>query len=161
MGKFNFKDLDDFEKIKSDAETFYQSIGEVFCPYFQEKIPLNTKGLKHLKFKADQQARTNQDQYTRLKLLRLAPEVLKKSHTVQGVWETRKFEELKTNSKWKRILKDVKFYEFIAVLENVRVKVIVKEVEGGQRHFWSVIPFWSIDKATSKRILHSGDLEHD
>lgn len=161
MGKFNFKDLDDFVKIKAEAEVFYQSIEEVFCPYFQEKIPFNVKGLKHLKFKADQQARTSQDQYTRLKLLRLAPEVLTKSHTVQGIWETKKFEELKTNSKWKHILKDVKFYEFIAVLENVRVKVIVKEAEGGQRHFRSVIPFWSIDKSTSKRILHSGDPEHD
>ena len=82
MGKFNFKDLDDFEKIKTGAENFYQSVGEIFCPYFQEKIPFNVKGLKHLKFKADQQARANQDQYARLKLLRLAPEVLKKSHTV-------------------------------------------------------------------------------
>ena len=58
-------------------------------------------------------------------------------------------------------MKDVSYYEFIAVLDSVRVKVIVKEVAGGEKHFWSVIPFWGIDKNTSRRILHSGDLEHD
>ena len=58
-------------------------------------------------------------------------------------------------------MKDVIYYEFIAVINNIRVKVIVKEVLGGEKHFWSVIPFWGIDKATNKRILHSGDLEND
>ena len=161
MGKFNFKDQEDFEKIKAEAETFYETIQEVYCPYFKEKIAFNIKGLKHLKFKSDRQARTSNDQYARLRLLRFAPEVLKNSHTVQGIWETRRFEEQKTNSRWKHILKDVCFYEFIAVLENIRIKVIVKEVFGGQKHFWSVIPFWGINKETSKRILHSGDLDHD
>ena len=30
-----------------------------------------------------------------------------------------------------------------------------------EEDFCSVIPFWGIDKATSKRILHSGDIEND
>ena len=161
MGKFNFKNQEDFEKIKVEAETFYATLQDVFCPYFKEKIAFNVKGLKHLKFKSDRQARSHEDQYARLKLLHFASEALKKSYTVQGIWETKKFEAQKTNNHWEHILKEVKFYEFIAVLDNVRVKVIIKEVYGGQKHFWSVIPFWGIDKITSKRILHSGDPEHD
>ena len=58
-------------------------------------------------------------------------------------------------------MKEVTYYEFIAVVNTVRVKVIIKEVLGGEKHFWSVIPFWGIDKVTSKRILHSGDPEND
>jgi hypothetical protein len=54
MGKFNFK-KNDFKKIKKEAEKFYDSVEEVYCPYFNEKITFNTKGLKHLKFKDDQQ----------------------------------------------------------------------------------------------------------
>ena len=161
MGKFNFTNQEDFEKVRTEAESFYESIKEVFCPYFQEKIAFNAKGLKHLKFKSDRQARSNEDQYARLKLFRFAPEVLKKSHTIQGVWETKKFEAQKTNSRWEHILISVRFYEFIAVIENIRVKVIIKEVQGGEKHFWSVIPYWGIDKDNSKRILHSGDPEHD
>ena len=161
MGKFNFKDEQNFEKVKNDAENFYSNAGEVYCPYFKEKISFNAKGLRHLKFKTDKQARSRNDQYTRLKLIHIAPEILKVSHTVQGIWKTRQFESQKTNSRWEHIMKEVIFYEFIAVLDNMRAKVIVKQVYGGKKHFWSVIPYWRIDKNNSKRILHSGDPEHD
>jgi len=79
MGKFNFKDEEDFNKIKKEAESFYKTIGKVKCPYFKEKIIFNAKGLRHLKFKSDQQARIKTDQYSRLKLLRFVPQILKKS----------------------------------------------------------------------------------
>jgi hypothetical protein len=42
-----------------------------------------------------------------------------------------------------------------------KFNIIVKQIEGGDKHFWSVIPFWGVDKATSKRILHSGNPESD
>jgi len=161
MGTFNFKGEKDFEIVKARAEEFYASLREVHCPYFGEKIAFNAKGLRHLKFKSDQQARSRDEQYTRFKLLHHAPEALKNSSTVEGIWHTKKFEEQKTNSRWERMIKEVVFYEFIAVLDNVRMKVIVKEVRGGEKHFWSVIPHWGIDKISSKRILHSGDPEHD
>lgn len=161
MGKFNFKDEKDFLKIKGEAEEFYKTIDNIYCPYLKEKVAFNTKGLKHLKFKSNRQARPRKDQYSRLKLICLAPEVLKQSHTLQGIWQIRRFETQKMNSRWEQIMKDVTYYEFIAVVDNVRVRVIIKQVLGGEKHFWSVIPFWGIDKTTSKRILHSGDLEND
>lgn len=160
MGKFNLNE-EDFEKIKADAETFYGTVGEVRCPYFGEGVAFNVKGLKHLKFKADRVARSRKDQYARLKLLHLAPEVLKMSRTLQGTWETKRFEVVKVNSRWEKLMKDVVFYEFVAVIDNVRVKVIVKEVDGGEKYFWSVIPYWGIDKENSRRVLYTGDLEHD
>ncbi len=162
MGKFNFKNQEDFEEIKIKAEKFYKTIGEIYCPYFQEKIAFNAKGLRHLKFKSDQKARSRKDQYSRLRLLGFAPEVLRLSHTLQGIWSTRRFEDEKTNSRWERMMKEVIFYEFVAVLKNIRVRVIVKEVQGGEkRYFWSIIPFWGIDKTTRKRILYSGHPEYD
>jgi len=160
MGKFNL-DETDFDGVKKDAESFYETIGEVYSPYFKAKISFNAKGFKHLKFKSDRQARSRKDQYARLKLLRIAPQILKMSHTLQGVWQTKRFEALKTNNRWEYIMKEVTFYEFIAVLENIRAKVIVKEVHGGEKHFWSVIPYWGIDKEKRKRILYSGNPEHD
>ena len=161
MGKFNFKDSIDFESVREKAEAFYATIDAVHCPYFQSKVAFNAKGIRHLKFKSDEVARSREDQYSRLKLVHLAPEVLKLSKTVQGIWSTQCFEIQKTNSRWERSLKNVTFYEFMAVLSNVRVKVIVKEVLGGEKHFWSIIPFWGVDKNNSKRFLHSGDPEND
>jgi len=161
MGKFNFKDETDFDKVRTDAEAFYVGIGATHCPYFDNDIAFNAKGLRHLKFISDRQARPHKDQYSRLKLINYAPKVLQLSRTVQGIWSVKRFENQKTNNRWERVIKNVVYYEFIAVLDSVRVKVIVKEVEGGEKHFWSIIPFWGIDKNTSKRILHSGDPEHD
>ncbi len=160
MARFRFNKTD-FLKTKKKAEKFYKTIKFVRCPYFGKKIAFNSKGLKHLKFKSEKKARPHKDQYPRLRLLFLAPEVLKKSHTLQGIWTTKCFEVQKVNNRWDHVMKEVVFYEFIAVLDNVRIKVIIKEVLGGKKYFWSVTPFWGIDKLAKKRILHSGNPKKD
>lgn len=161
MGKFNFNDEQDFEEVKKRAEALYAAVHTVRCPYFGKGVVFNAKGWEHLKFRGRDRTRSRHDQYVRFKLFPLAQEVLQRSHTVQGIWKTRKFEAQRTNSRWEHILKEVVFYEFIAVLENVRLKVVVKETREGERYFWSVIPYWKVDVPNSKRILHSGDLESD
>jgi hypothetical protein len=160
--RFAYNDGADFDAVKEKAEALYETLSEVACPYFgNEKVAFNARGIRHLKFKADEKARPRQDQYARLKLLHLAPQVLKLSRTVQGIWQTKQFELEKTHSRWERILRDVCFYEFIAVLDDVRIKVIVKQVAGGERFFWSIIPFWKLEDGTYRRILHNIDAEYD
>ncbi|MCG2699925.1 hypothetical protein L6274_02640 [Candidatus Parcubacteria bacterium] len=161
MGKFNFKDEQDFQKVSSDAEAFYVAIGEIHCPYFGEKIIFNTAGFKHLKFKSDKVARSRFEQYARLKLINLAPQALSLSRTVQGIWATKCFERIRVHSRTDTVLKPVSYFEFIAVLDNVRVKVIVKQIDSGRKFFWSIIPYWKIDSVNSRRILHSGKPEND
>ena len=117
-----------FNKIKSQGEEFYKSVDEIYCPYFKEKISFNAQGLEHLKFKQREKARYEQDQYMRFKLIYLAPEVLKISSSVQGIWETKRFEYIKIHKKWLNILKDITYYEFIAVIKRNRVKIIVKQM---------------------------------
>lgn len=152
---------EEFEKVKSAGEFFYKSIVEVYCPYFKEKIAFNAQGLEHLKFKQREKARYEKDQYMRFKLIAVAPEILKISSSLQGIWETKKFEYIKINKKWVNILKDVTYYEFIAVIKRNRVKIIVKQVDGGRKIFWSIIPFWGMNKETMTRILYEGNPEED
>ncbi len=154
-------DLENFEEVRIKGEGFYKTLINVHCPYFEEKISFNTQGLTHLKFKQERKARPQQDQYMRLKLLHLAPIVLRTSATLQGVWETKNFERIRANSRTETILKTVTYYEFVAVVEKVRVKVIVKQIDGGEKFFWSIIPYWRIDKNTNKRKLYSGYPEED
>jgi len=97
----------------------------------------------------------------RFKLLHLAPDVIRNSKTLQGIWETKSFEKIRVHGRTDIILKDVEYYEFVAVTEDVRVKVIVKQIEEGKRYFWSIIPYWKVDKKTQKRKLHSGYPEED
>jgi hypothetical protein len=133
----------------------------VKCPYLNKEVAFNSKGIRHLKFKSDTQARPHADQYARLKLLYLAPKIVAASRTVQGICKMRHFETEKMHSRWEDKLRDVTYYEFIAVMDNLRVKVIVKQVGTGEPYFWSIIPYWGVDDTTHKRILHSGRPDKD
>lgn len=150
-----------FQKTKEKAEATYQAVGSVNCPYLKAQVNFDATGLAHIKFKSWTRPRSPFDQYVRLKLLHLAPEVLRSSHTVQGIWNTSLWERRKKHGQWEKILKPVTYYEFVAVIGKVRVKVIVKLVEGGELHFWSIIPFWRMNEVTKNRKLYDGDLEND
>ncbi len=155
------KQIEDFETIKLKAEQTYKTFGEVYCPYLKEKVIFNSFGLEHLKFKQHRKARSEQDQSMRFKLLYLIPEVIKASHTLQGILETKRFEYIKVNNRWERILKIVTYYEFIAVIGRNRIKVVIKQIGNNQKIFWSIIPSWGMNKNTMTRILHNGTLEED
>ncbi len=133
--------MEDFEDIRQKGEMLYKTFGEVYCPYFKDKVAFNALGLEHIKFKRRERARPEQDQYMRFKLVHLAPNVLHISHTLQGMLEMKKFEHVRMHSRTQSVLKLVTYYEFIALIKRDRVKVIVKQIENGQRFFWSIIPF--------------------
>lgn len=155
--------IERLNKIKEDAEIFYRSIGEVHCPYIGVKIAFNVKGLDHIIFKHWNRTRSTLEQYMRLKLLRLAPDIIRSSHTLQEFYETNRLERQKINARWEQRLIRVRYYGFVAVINKARVKIVVKEIEGGKPFFWSIIPFWKNRKdefsVKIKRILHEGDLE--
>ncbi len=155
-------DVEKFKKIKEEVEEFYKQINEVYCPYFKETISFNVKGLDHIKFKDWNRTRLIEDQYFRLKFLKLAPEVIKKSNTLQEYRETQNFERQKINSRWERRMTLVKYYAFIAIMNSVRIKVIIKEITGGKKFFWSICPFWKQRKkydGTIEKALYEGNLE--
>lgn len=155
----------DFAEIVAKGEGFFKSVGSVRCPYFMEPVHFNARGLEHLKFKRHNNARPANDQYIRFKLLHLAPEVLRLSRTIQGIYETQRFERIRSHGRTDTILKLVTYYEFIAVLKKVRIKVIVKQIENGEKFFWSIIPYWGTVKGGSactwKRRMHNGNPEED
>ena len=142
-----------FNEIKLKGEDLYRNIGEVYCPYLKCKISFNSQGLEHLKFKRREKTRDTKDQYMRFRLIQLAPEILKASHTLQGILETKKFERVRTNGRTENILKPVTYYEFIAVVKRNRVRVVVKQVDEGEKFFWSLIPFWKMNENTMKGLF--------
>ena len=150
-----------FNNLKFKNEELYKSIGEIYCPYFKEKIIFNAKGLEHLKFKGKNHACSRDDQYIRLKLLHLAPKILKLSNTIQGFSERKVFELNRSNHRNEKILVNVTYYEFVAVLEEFRVRIIIKKVGTAPKHFWSIIPHWKVDKISGKRKMNYGNPEDD
>ncbi|OGL87454.1 hypothetical protein A3I40_02635 [Candidatus Uhrbacteria bacterium RIFCSPLOWO2_02_FULL_48_12] len=150
-----------FKEVKEKGEALYKSLGEVYCPYFKEKVSFNAKGLEHLKFKKKHHARSAEDQYVRFRILKLAPEILKQTKTIQGISEQKVFELNRSNQRNEYVMADALYYEFVAILEKTRVRVIVKQIGTAPKYFWSVIPFWKINKENGKRKLHYGSPEYD
>ncbi|MEK7463019.1 MAG: hypothetical protein AAB621_01480 [Patescibacteria group bacterium] len=157
----NKEKVEDFDEVIIKGEETYKTFSPIRCPYLESEVHFNAQGLEHLKFKRRGQARSLHDQHMRFKLLKLAPDVLKLSRTVQGIWETKHFERVRVHSRTDTILKPVIYYEFIAILNRIRIKVVVKQIDNGEKFFWSIIPFWGMNKETKKRKMHGGNPEED
>lgn len=155
-------DLKKFKLIREESIKRYNKIGSVHCPYFGEKIIFNNRGLRHLRFKSWNRSRSISDQYMRFRLLDLAVQVIKKSNTLQEYSEAKNLERIQINSRWEQRAVRVNYYGFVAIIDELRIKVIVKEINRGQKLFWSLIPCWKQDrKFLNKKIFHLGNLEED
>ena len=150
---------EEFEKVKSIAEAEYKKIGDVQCPFLKTTVSFNAKGLDHLKLKRWNHAREKKDQWVRLKLLHLASEVIKSSHTLQGIDEGNKFERIKINSRWEKKMVRVAYYEFISVLQGCRIRIVVKKIDDGPAYFWSIVPYWK--QGTFGKKMFEGNPEVD
>jgi hypothetical protein len=150
-----------FESISKKAEEKYKLIAPTYCPYLKDKVNFNARGLDHIRFKAWNRRRSRFDQFTRLKLIPLAPKILSLSHTVQGKWCRKEWQRVKRHGRWEKHPREVVYFEFVAVINNARAKVIVKEIVGGQKFFWSLIPFWRMNEITKARKLYDSDIEND
>ncbi len=161
-------EIDDekFEEVKKQAEEFYKTIGTIKCPYLKTNVHFNTEGFEHLLSKSWNRGRSRVEQYTRLRLLPLAVRIIAKTATLQEFDERKIFVRQKINSRWEKRLKAVTYYVFIAVIRdhNVRLKVIVKEIEGGIRFFHSLYPSWKVTtdgNGHSRKVFYSGNPEDD
>jgi len=157
---------DKLNSVKLEAKLFYNQIGSVECPYLKELVRFNEDGFGHLLSKSWNRGRSSVEQYTRLKILPKVIEVIKNSHTLQEYNEIEIIVRQKTNYRWAKKLKTVKYYVFIALLvkHNFRLKIVIKQIEGGKPFFWSVYPAWKIvkdGKGNKKKIFYTGNLEED
>ncbi len=154
-----------FNQRKIEAESFYKSIGPIKCPYFNgDCVYFNSQGFEHLVFKEWNKTRSQQEQYTRFRLLPLAVSVIKKSGTLQEFDERKLFVRRKSKDGWNKIMKIVKYYIFVAIVGELRLKVIIKEIEGGQKNFHSVYPSWQVvvdDGGVKKKKFFTGEPETD
>ena len=141
-------DQEKFNKLRQQAEKDYEAIGKIKCPYLKDDIHFNSVGFQHLLFKSWNRTRSEVEQYNRLKLLPLAIEVISKSNTLQEYDERKEFVRQKTNSRWCKTLKLVRYYAFVAVIRDkeIRIKIIVKEIEGGAKIFYSLYPLFRVVK---------------
>jgi len=151
---------DEFVAVLQKAHAYYATIVRVFCPYLRGDVQFNSQGMEHLRRKSWNRGRPRHDQFMRLKHLAIAPAILRLSATVQGVWHGHERNRRRRHGRWEEHFKPATFYEFVAVMEDRRFKVIVKQTSDGEIVFWSLIPFWR-QKGQGSRVLHDGNLGED
>ena len=151
---------EEFQEVRQRATALYSAFERIRCPYLENDVHFNTDGFRHLLFKSWNRGRDRRDQFMRLKFLSRALEILRLSRTVQGIQTTNEWERRRRHGRWEKLLVPVTYYEFIAVIEKRRFKVIVKHLPAGQYIFWSLIPFWRQDEQ-GRRLLHNGSPASD
>lgn len=118
--------------LKEQAKLFFITHREVYCPAFpNEVVKFNGKGLNHLFYKSARRKRSLKEIVIRTKMLPRAFELLEKSIVPQ--------EEDQYVGKNDKVFR---FWGFHGVIGNKLIKVIVRQVGNGDKHFWSAIPWW-------------------
>ena len=150
------EDLSNYEKLKEDAQKFYNSIGNVFSPVFQNNIFFNSEGFNHIIFKGAHSERERSSQILRFKLLPLALKLVKTSTTYQEFEETLKEFEVKSFKKRIKKTKAVRYWGIIAIIDGRKIKVIIRKIgEDGQMNFWSIVPAWVTNKYRDTKFFNT------
>ena len=120
---------------KKQIKEIFNRTKSVSCPAFSsERIIFNSKGINHLIYKGDRSRR----EMSRIKInIRLLPRAIKLLSRATFYQEETSYEKES---------KTYRFWTFEAVVAKRRIKVIVREVGNGKKHFWSVIPAWRKDR---------------
>lgn len=158
------QDISNYEKIREEAHNFYQKIGAVRCPALNEElVHFTAEGFNHLIFKGRRRERSKNDQITKFKLLPKAKTAIEISTTYQEYDESFITIRKKRFKKTVEETATVKYWGFVAIIQNFRIKVIVRQIGNGQKQFWSVIPAWKTDYYRDIKLISmaKGDLAED
>lgn len=159
-------DIEKFEKVKKEVREYYGKLNVVYCPYLKTNVHFNEEGFGHLLSKSWNRGRSVMEQYTRLRIVPKVIEIIKIAHTLQEFDERNILVRQKINSRWEKRMKTIRYYVFVALLKehDFRLKIIIKEIEGGKPFFWSVYPSWKVTNdvnGNKKKVFYSGNLEED
>jgi hypothetical protein len=153
---------ENYIKTKEDARKLYSSFGSIKCDALGgQSVYFTSEGFNHLIYK-NKRERSKNDQFMRLKVLDLAKRILDITTTYQEYEEVLQniLVKVKKHKEYSSI--PVKYWGFIAIIENKKLRVVVKQIRGGRLQFWSVAPFWRTTKHGDIKFMEytSDDMEN-
>jgi hypothetical protein len=137
------------KRLRTVARQFTKEHKCVKCPAFpKEPVFFTSKGLSHLFYSGSQKRypRPTKESKVRVELLPLAVKVLERMPLPQE------------ESEFDMGGRQARYWAFEAVVDDRRIKVIVRQIGNGAKHFWSVIPAWR--KQRGARINARGNLSN-
>jgi len=147
-------------ELKERTQKIFEDAKSVYCPYFKERVILNSDGLHHLQFSARHE-RNQTEQRLKFSLVPLGLEVIVKSGTIQ---EYRK-ELVAIGKKDQHGYKKMKLAEYwglVAIVKNcsLKIRVVLRRVGDGNIAFWSIMPYGQLGNGKKQRLA-SVDLTDD
>ncbi len=159
-------DISNYDNLKDATNSYYNKIGFITNPALNnQKIHFGNEGFRHLMYKGNKKKseRDKGVQIMKFNLLHKAVDILKISTTYQEYDEG--LSEIIKKKRKKKIKESVvvRYWGFVAIMNNFRVKVVVRQIGNGGKHFWSVIPAWSKSHYREIKLLSKskGNLSED
>jgi hypothetical protein len=156
-------DVSDYTKAREDTLRYYHTVGRLFCPAFHADVFFTSEGFNHLVYKSGRIERLKESQMMKFRLLPRAVDLVKLTTTYQEYDEHLQEFEVKRFKKRVRESKLVRYWGLIAIIRDFKIKVIVRQVGDGHKHFWSIIPNWTTSQHRDIKLISQmkGDPEDD
>ena len=164
LNYFIMSDVSNYEIIKERTQRYYKAQKPVRCPAFGgEIVHFTSEGFNHLIYKKGNSERSKADQICKFKLIPKAIELIRITTTHQEYDESLVDMKVKRRKRALIETKRARYWGFVAIMKGSRIKVIVRQVGNGNKHFWSVIPAWTTKEYRKIKIISKakGNLAED
>ena len=139
-------------EIKDRTQKLFQDTKSIYCPFFQDRVVLNSDGLHHLQFSARRE-RNQAEQRLKFSLVPLGLKVIAKSGTIQ---EYRK--EMvaigKKDSRGYEKMKQAEYWGLVAIVKDcsLKIRVVLRRIGDGNITFWSIMPYGQLGNGKKQRL---------
>lgn len=159
----DMEDISNYENLRRDTGVWFQTLKPTHSPALNELVHFTSEGFEHIVYKRARAERERSSQVMRFKLLPRAVTLIGLSTTFQEYEETAKQFEVKRHKKRLMESKLVRYWGMIAIIENRKIKVIIRKIGNGKLHFWSIIPAWTTNKYRDTKFVSTmkGSPEED
>lgn len=122
---------------KRSAKEYYSQIREVYCPKLRDIVIFNSSGFRHLEWKGNKQ-RTRKMQIERFSLLPCARRILSNPYVKKKYRQRRQVYKINRRGKKFTAIANVHFWALSGVINAKNIKVIVRQIGNGKKHFFSI-----------------------
>lgn len=156
-------DISNYDKIREDAEKYYATLTNINCPALDSTVSFSSYGFNHIIYRKGRTERDRTSQIMRFKLLINAYELIGLTTTFQEYENTFKDFTVKKYKEKISVTRQVQYWGLIAIINNRKIKVILRKIGNGNLHFWSIIPAWVTSKNRDGKYIRTmkGDPDND
>lgn len=128
-----------YQQIKKATKKLYSKIGRVPSPALNnELVAFTSKGFTHV-IRKGRKPRPRKEQKRRFRLLQYAEKVVKNPKAVIEYRTTETKELVNRYGEKVRVESTAQFWTFVETVDNRTIKVVVRQLNKGQKHFFSVM----------------------